>query len=136
MSTINKVILLGNVGNVEVKTFDGGGKIVNINLATSESYKKGDEYVDKTEWHRCVFSMPSIIERAEKINKGDKIYVEGTIQTKTWTSKEGENKESKDIFCVSLKVMSRKDKNASTEQNSSPAPAPAPASSQALDDLF
>jgi len=132
MSTINKVILLGNVGNVEVKTFDNGGKIVNINLATSESYKKGDEYVDKTEWHRCVFSIPGITERAEKINKGDKIYVEGIIQTRAWTSKEGENKESKEIFCLSLKVMSRKDKNNDTgQENQSPKPL-----SEEIEDLF
>ena len=55
MSTINRVTLLGNVGNVEVKEFGEGRKLVQLSLATSESYKKGDEWIDKTEWHRCIF---------------------------------------------------------------------------------
>ena len=74
MSTINKVILLGNVGSVDVKEFEGGKKLVQVSVATSESYKKGDEYVNKTEWHRCIFAIPNLADRAVNIKKGDKMW--------------------------------------------------------------
>ena len=75
MSTINRVTLLGNVGSVEVKEFDNGRKLVQVSLATSESYKKGEEWVDKTEWHKCIFGIPNLAERAAKIQKGDKLCI-------------------------------------------------------------
>lgn len=109
MSTINKVILLGNVGSVDVKEFDGGKKLVQVSLATSESYKKGDEYVNKTEWHRCIFAIPNLADRAVNIKKGDKIYVEGSVSTNSWTSKEGEKKENKEISCIMFKTFQKAD---------------------------
>ena len=111
MSSLNKVTLLGNVGNVDVKDLEGGRKLVQLSLATSDGYKKDGEWVDKTEWHKCVFTIPTLAERAATIGKGDKIYVEGSINTNTWTNKEGEKKEFKEISCVSFKMFS-KNKNA------------------------
>jgi len=107
MSSLNKVILLGNVGKVEAKEFGNGKKIVNVSLATSESYKKNDEWVEKTEWHRLIFAIPNLIERAESINKGDKIYVEGKISTNSWETKDGEKRETKEISCTSFQVFLR-----------------------------
>lgn len=107
MSSLNKVMLLGNVGNVDVKDLEGGRKLVQLSLATSDGYKKDGEWVDKTEWHKCVFAIPTLAERAATIGKGDKIYVEGSINTNTWTNKEGEKKEFKEISCVSLKIFSK-----------------------------
>ena len=104
--SLNKVILLGNVGSIDFKTFDNGGKIVNISVATSESYKKGDEWVNKTEWHRCSCGIPSIVERAERINKGDMVTLEGSIVTRTW-EKDGEKRESKEISFNSIRVINR-----------------------------
>jgi single-strand DNA-binding protein len=104
--------LLGNVGNVDVKDLEGGRKLVQLSLATSDGYKKDGEWVDKTEWHKCVFAIPTLAERAANISKGDKIYVEGSINTNSWTNKEGEKKEFKEISCVSFKTFS---KNKSTE---------------------
>lgn len=122
MSTINKVVLLGNVGNTETRDLDGGKKIVQISIATSDGYKKGDEFIDKTEWHRCIFAIPALAERASTIKKGDKVYVEGSISTNSWTTKEGEKKEIKEISCTTLKVFSRAEKADSPIQkdNSSP----------------
>lgn len=108
--SLNKVILLGNVGSVDIKSFDNGGKIVNISIATTESYKKGDEWVNKTEWHRCSCGIPSIVERAERINKGDLISIEGSIITRSY-EKDGEKKESKEISFNSIKVINKNTKS-------------------------
>ena len=107
MSSVNKVTLLGNVGTVEVKSFENGKKLVQLSLATSDGYKKNDEWVEKTEWHRCIFAIPALADRASSLQKGDKIYVEGSISTNSWTTKEGEKKEIKEISCTMFKTFSR-----------------------------
>lgn len=107
MSSVNKVTLLGNVGTIEVKSFENGKKLVQLSLATSDGYKKNDEWVEKTEWHRCIFAIPALAERASSIQKGDKIYVEGSINTNAWTTKDGEKKEIKEISCTMYKTFSR-----------------------------
>lgn len=118
MSTINRVTLLGNVGNAETKEFDNGRKLVQISLATSDSYKKGDEWVDKTEWHKCIFGIPNLAERASNIKKGDKIYVEGAIQTNSWTDKEGNERSNKEINCTMFRTF-LKNKNTSDSEKTS-----------------
>jgi single-strand DNA-binding protein len=105
MSSLNKVCLLGNVGKVEVKTFENGKKLVQVSLATSDGYKKGDKWEEKTEWHRCIFAIPALADRAASIQKGDKIYVEGSINTNSWTTKDGEKKEIKEISCTIFKTF-------------------------------
>lgn len=113
MASINKVILLGSVGSVEVKE-----KVVQISLATSSGYKKkdSDEWVNKTEWHRLIFALPGLIEKAKNISKGDSIYVEGSINTNSWVTKEGEKKDLKEISVVSFMTMA-KSKNPEREYN-------------------
>ena len=108
MATINKVILVGNVGSVDFKEFDNGGKIVNMSLATADNYKKDGEWVSRTEWHRCSCGIPGIVERANNINKGDSLYVEGSIQTRKWTDKDGSEKEIKEIKLTTVRVISKK----------------------------
>ena len=112
--SVNKVILLGNVGSVDIKSFDNGGKIVNISVATSESYKKGDEWVNKTEWHRCSCGIPAVVERADRINKGDMVYLEGSIVTRSW-EKDGEKKESKEISFNTIRVINKNNKEDQSE---------------------
>ena len=112
MSSLNKVCLLGNVGKIETKTFENGKKLVQVSLATSDGYKKGDKWEEKTEWHRCIFAIPALAERAAGIQKGDKIYVEGSINTNSWTTKDGEKKEIKEISCTMFKTFVK----AKTEQ--------------------
>jgi single-strand DNA-binding protein len=112
--SVNKVILLGNVGSIDFKSFDNGGKIVNISVATTESYKKGEEWINKTEWHRCSCGIPAVVERADRINKGDMVYIEGSIVTRTW-EKEGEKKESKEVSFNNIRVIS---KNTKSEEES------------------
>ena len=104
---VNKVILAGRVGTVEVKEFDGGRAVVQVSLATTDGYKKKDEWVNKTEWHRLIFAVPALADRAKAIGKGDVIYVEGSINTNEWTTKEGEKKQIKEISCTMFKTFAK-----------------------------
>jgi single-strand DNA-binding protein len=104
---LNKVILAGRVGSVDVKEFGTGKKLVQISLATTDGYKKGDTWENKTEWHRLIFAIPALAERAASIGKGDVIYVEGAINTNEWETKEGEKKQIKEISCTMFKTVSK-----------------------------
>jgi len=94
--SVNKVILVGNVGNdPEIRTFGNGGKVANLSLATSENWrdKQSGEKKEKTEWHRiAVFNdgLVGVIERYVK--KGSKLYIEGKLQTRKWTDNNGQDK--------------------------------------------
>ena len=94
--SVNKVILVGNVGkDPEVRSTQDGSKIVNLTLATSETWndKASGERKEKTEWHRIVIFNPNIGDIAEKyVRKGTKIYVEGALQTRKWTDQSGQEK--------------------------------------------
>jgi len=98
---MNKVILLGRIGTApEVKTFDNGGKVCRISLATDESYKdRNGQKVEATEWHNVQFGGKSA-EIAEKyLNKGDQILVEGKIKTRSW-EQNGEKKYTTEIHAL------------------------------------
>ena len=92
--SVNKVILVGNLGrDPEVRSTQDGLKIVNLSLATSESWrdKNSGERREKTEWHRVVIFNERLAEVAEKfLKKGSKIYVEGSLQTRKWTDQSGQ----------------------------------------------
>ena len=121
---INKVILLGRVGNeVELKTFDNGGKIANFSLATNRSYKnKQDEKIEETEWHNCTITFSKLAEVAEKyVKKGDLIYLEGRIKTRSYDHN-SEKKYITEIVVESLKMLGSKtdkkqESNTSTEDD-------------------
>lgn len=99
--SVNKVILVGNLGrDPEVRTTNSGGKIVNLNIATSETWKdrQSGERQERTEWHRVVIFNESLAEIAEKyLRKGSKIYLEGALQTRKWTDSDGAEKYSTEI---------------------------------------
>ena len=89
---VNKVILVGNLGqDPEVRYMPNGNAVANVSLATAESYKDKNtgQMVDKTEWHRVVFfgKLAEIV--GEYVRKGSQIYVEGKLQTRKWTDKDG-----------------------------------------------
>jgi single-strand DNA-binding protein len=138
MSTINKVVLLGNVGSVEVKDFDSGRKLVQLSLATEDGYKKADgSWENKTEWHRCIFAIPALAEKAANIQKGDRIYVEGSISTNSWETKDGEKKQVKEISCTMFRTFvkaSGKSDNPSPN-NEKPSSSKGPISDDSEDDL-
>lgn len=86
--SINKVILVGNVGNdPEIKTMQSGDRVANLSIATSESWKDKatGERKEKTEWHRVVVFNQNLVNLVENyIKKGSKLYVEGQLETRSW----------------------------------------------------
>lgn len=99
--SVNKAIVVGNVGGEpEIRSTQDGSKIANFSLATSEGWKDKltGERKDKTEWHRVVVFNPNLVEVVEKyVHKGSKLYVEGQLQTRQWTDKEGKERYSTEI---------------------------------------
>ena len=99
--SVNKVILVGNLGrDPEVRYSQDGNKIVNMSLATSESWtdRSSGERREKTEWHRVVIFNDRLGEVAEKyLNKGSKVYLEGQLQTRKWTGNDGQERYSTEV---------------------------------------
>lgn len=101
MSTLNKVILIGNVGrDPEIRATQDGRRIANLSIATSESWKDkaSGERKERTEWHRVVIWNEGLVDVVEKyVGKGDKLYVEGQLQTRKWTDQAGVEKYSTEV---------------------------------------
>jgi single-strand DNA-binding protein len=99
--SVNKVILVGNLGkDPEVRRMGNGEPVVNLSIATSESWrdKATGERKEKTEWHRVVIFNENIAKTAEQyLRKGAKVYVEGQLQTRKWTDQAGVEKYSTEI---------------------------------------
>jgi single-strand DNA-binding protein len=99
--SVNKVILIGNLGrDPEVRSMNNGGKVVNLSIATSETWrdKNSGERQEKTEWHRVVIFNEKLGEVAERfLKKGSKVYVEGALQTRKWTDQSGAEKYSTEV---------------------------------------
>ena len=101
MLSVNKVILLGRVGNYpEVKFMPSGNAVVNLSIATNRKFKNQDSgsYEDKTEWHRVVFFNKPAETIGQYVRKGQQLYVEGRLQTRKWQDKDGIEKYSTDII--------------------------------------
>ena len=101
MLSVNKVILLGRVGNdPEVKFMPSGNAVVNLSIATNRKFKNQDSgsYEDKTEWHRVVFFNKPAETIGQYVRKGQQLYVEGRLQTRKWQDKDGIEKYSTDII--------------------------------------
>jgi single-strand DNA-binding protein len=133
MAGVNKVILLGNIGaDPEVRHFDSGSVVANINLATTESYKnKEGERVDNTEWHYLELwdGLAKISE--QYLKKGDQIYIEGKIKTDNWQAEDGTNRKTTKIRVVNMTMLKKgsSDSNATNAVSRSPNPAAAAAPS-------
>ena len=99
--SVNKVILVGNLGkDPEVRSTQDGSKIVNLTLATSETWndRASGERKEKTEWHRVVIFNDRVADVAERfLKKGAKIYVEGSLQTRKWTDQQGQERYSTEV---------------------------------------
>lgn len=101
MSSVNKVILVGNLGaDPEVRAFQNGGKVCNLRLATSEKWKDkaSGEQRERTEWHSVVLKSDGLVSVAERyLRKGSKIYVEGQLQTRKWQDKNGQDRYTTEV---------------------------------------
>jgi len=99
--SVNKVILVGNLGrDPESRTFQNGGKVVNLRIATSESWKdrNSGERREKTEWHQVAIFNEGLCRVAEQyLRKGSKVYIEGQLQTRKWQDQSGNDRFSTEI---------------------------------------
>lgn len=99
--SVNRVYLIGNLGrDPEVRRMQNGDRVANLRIATSESWrdKQTGERKEKTEWHSISILNDRLSEVAEKyLRKGSKVYVEGSLQTRKWTDKEGNEKFSTEV---------------------------------------
>ncbi|MGY8813952.1 MAG: single-stranded DNA-binding protein [Gammaproteobacteria bacterium] len=105
---INKVILVGNLGNdPDVRYTAGGAAVSNISIATSETWKdkESGEKQEKTEWHRVVFfgRLAEIV--AEYLKKGSQVYIEGRLQTRKWQDKEGADRYTTEIVANEMQML-------------------------------
>jgi single-strand DNA-binding protein len=104
--SVNKVILIGNLGrDPEVRTFPDGGKLCNLRIATSETWrdKASGERRERTEWHNVVLRGDGLIRVAEQyLKKGSKVYIEGSLQTRKWQDQSGQDRYSTDVVVAGV----------------------------------
>ena len=105
--SVNKVILIGNVGqDPEIRSFQSGGKVCNLSIATSERWKdrETNEQKERTQWHRVVVFNENLINLIEKyVNKGSKLYIEGQLETRKWTDSSGVDKYATEVVLRNFK---------------------------------
>jgi single-strand DNA-binding protein len=99
--SVNRVIIIGNLGrDPEVRSFQNGGKVCNLRIATSETWKDKNtgERKERTEWHSVAIMNDGLVRVAEQyLRKGSKVYIEGKLQTRKWQDQSGQDKYSTEI---------------------------------------
>jgi single-strand DNA-binding protein len=149
MASVNKVILIGNLGkDPETRYMPNGDAVTNITLATTETWKdKNGEKQEKTEWHRVTFYRKLAEIAGEYLKKGRPVYVEGRLETRKWTDKAGAERYTTEIIASDMKMLGSKPGSGSydagereerEEGGSAPSKSgskPAPRSSSGFDDM-
>jgi single-strand DNA-binding protein len=115
--SVNKVILVGNLGrDPESRSFQNGGKVVNLRVATSEQWKdrNSGERRERTEWHSVAIFNENLANTAERfLRKGSKVYLEGQLQTRKWTDQQGQDRYSTEVvlqgFDAKMVLLDRPD---------------------------
>jgi single-strand DNA-binding protein len=107
MASVNKVIIVGNLGrDPETRYMPEGGAITNISVATTEKWKdKNGEMQEKTEWHRVAFFGKLAEIAGEYLKKGSQVYVEGRLQTRKWQDKDGQDKYMTEIVANQMQML-------------------------------
>lgn len=125
MKSVNRAVVLGNLGkNPEVKYTTGGKAVTQISVATNERFKnKKGEWEDHAEWHTVVIWEKLAEIAGEYLKKGDKVYIEGRLKTSSW-EKDGETKYRTDIIATGLVLLGSKHENASKAVSDTPAGRP------------
>ena len=137
MASVNKVIIVGNLGrDPEMRTFPSGDRVANVTIATTDRWKDktSGEMKEATEWHRVVFNgrLAEIV--GEYLKKGSQVYVEGSLRTRKWTDQQGVEKFTTEIRADEMKMLGKRegmgggsagdDGYEGGEQRRAPAPAP------------
>jgi single-strand DNA-binding protein len=132
MASVNKVILIGNLGrDPEIRYTPNGNAVCNVSLATTRSWKNKDsgDKVEETEWHRVVFYDRLAEIAGEYLKKGRSIYVEGRLKTRKWQDKEGKDNYTTEIIADEMKMLGgREGMGAGGEEGGEGAQRSAPAS--------
>lgn len=133
MASVNKVILVGNLGrDPELKTFPSGGQICNVSIATTEKWKDKNtgERKELTEWHNVLFNERLAQIASQYLRKGSSVYVEGRLRTRKWQDKNGQDRYSTEIRADVLHMLNGQsdsggqNNNQATQQQQRSAPAP------------
>lgn len=147
---MNKAIIIGNLGaDPEIRTFENGNKVANLRVATSRKYKdRNGQLQEETEWHSVACFGPKADVCEKYLSKGEKVAIEGRIQTRSWEDRNGEKRYSTEIVAMDLQMLSSSGSQgakspsgnaASSAQgranNPTPSPAPPPSAGQDDDDL-
>ena len=121
MPSVNKVMLLGNLGrDPEVRTFPNGDSVCNFSIATSTSWKDKatGEKKEKTEWHNIVMYRKLAEIAGEYLKKGSSVFVEGSLQTRKWQTKEGQDRYTTEVAADTMQMLGGKDNRNSTPSSS------------------
>ena len=107
MASVNKVILIGNLGrDPETRFMPSGDAICNVSIATTDTWKdKNGEKQEKTEWHRVAFFGKLAEIAGEYLKKGSQVYVEGRLQTRKWQDKDGQDKYTTEIVANAMQML-------------------------------
>ena len=138
MASVNKVIIVGNLGrDPETRSFPNGDQVANVTIATTDRYKDktSGEMKEITEWHRVSFFGRLAEIAGQYLRKGSQVYVEGSLRTRKWTDKDGIEKYSTEIRAASMQMLGQRPGG---EQQAAPRQAPASAPAKAasgFDDL-
>lgn len=124
MASVNKVILLGNLGaDPEIKYTQGGDAVALLRLATTETWKdKSGEKQEATEWHRAVIYGKLAEVAGEYLKKGSPVYLEGRLNTRQWDDKDGVKRYTTEIKCDRLQLLGGKPEGKPEGQQQRPAP--------------
>lgn len=111
MASVNKVILLGNLGkDPEMRALPNGDAVVNFSIATSENWKDKDgNKKEKTEWHNIIMFRKLAEIAKEYLKKGGSVYLEGSLQTRKWTDKEGKERYTTEVVATSMQMLGKKE---------------------------
>jgi single-strand DNA-binding protein len=142
MASVNKVILIGNLGrDPEVRYLPDGAAVANISVATTDVWKdKNGEKQERTEWHRVAFFGKLAEIAGEYLKKGSQVYVEGRLQTRKWQDKDGQDKYTTEIIAERMQMLGSRAGMGGhdvSERGAAPPAAPASAGAGAVrfDDL-
>ncbi len=119
MPSVNKVILMGNLGrDPEVRFMPNGDAVCNFSIATTDSWKdKAGEKQEKTEWHNIVMYRRLAEIAGEYLKKGRPVYIEGRLQTRKWQTKEGQDRYTTEIIADSMQMLGGRDDNSSSQSS-------------------
>jgi len=126
---VNKVILVGNLGNdPETKYMPSGDAVTNLSVATSESWKdkQSGEQKDRTEWHRVAMFGRLAESAAEYLRKGSQVYIEGKIRTRKWQDQQGNDKYTTEIIANEMQMLGGRSGAGAPAMSGSSGPPPAP----------